>query len=283
MFLIDFPNIKDYHGQEVKFLQPKYDGHLAKIHKAKEAIVLTKNDKDITKKLYSCPKVAKIISLIPEHSILFGELFSQGAATDIPTLLKQGSELLQLRIFAAPIFRSLNLWNRDLCEVENILTKAGIPFAPTSLIEDVDVGMLLQAAVLEGLEGWVLKKSHLRGWYKLKPVKTIDAFVIVAKKSFSANHFGVLQSVTIGVYDGTKIKIIGDVGSGFTEEFRTAANFDELKGRVCEVEYDSFAKNKLRFPRFLRWREDKDAKDCTIKQLSSPSSGRTRNDLGPSL
>jgi len=281
MFLIEFPNIKDYHGQEVNFLQPKYDGHLAKIYKAEKVTILTKNDKDITEKLYSCSEVAKIISLIPEHSILFGELFSQGAATDVPTLLKQRSKFLQLRIFAAPIFKTKNLWNRDLLEVQTIIESAGIPFAPTKLVKEVDTEMLLQTAVLEGLEGWVLKKSHLKNWYKLKPIRTLDAFVIVAKKSFSANNFGELQSCTVGIYNGDKIKIIADVGGGYSKEFRASCNLDDLKDRVMEIEYDSFAKNKLRFPRFLRWREDKDSKNCTVEQLSSPSSGRTH--LGPSF
>ena len=275
-FILDFPKFRDFVDQDVEFIQPKFDGYLAKMHRAKEGVtVLTKNDKVITPKALACPAVAEVLAKIPKHSILFGELFSTGAATDVPTLLNQGSELLQLRIFAAPVFSTNNWFNANLIEVQRQLEEDwGIPFAETSRYADCTFTReeLLEAAVAEKMEGWVLKEKHMKGWYKLKPSKFIDAFVVTVNKSFSANNFGDMKSMTVGIYEQRNgkrlLRIIADVGGGWSKEFReTQPTTAQYKFKVCEIEYDSFMKNRLRFPRFVRWREDKDADQCTWDQI----------------
>jgi hypothetical protein len=267
-FIVDFPTFNRYHGQDIRYLQPKYDGHLLKIHRHPGALTtLSKNDIVNTDKVLSCPEVRKILDKIPDHTIAFAELFSKGAATDVPTLLNEGSSDLRLRLFAAPVFGSHNLFNKDLCDVQDWVEEAGIPFAPTSRIRwTVDVDALLLRAKEEGLEGWVLKKAHMKGWYKLKPTKELDAFVIGTKKSWSANYFGDLEGIVFAVYDGPKCVIIGETGNGFDDDERKI-DPKTLIDRVCEIEYDSFAKNRLKFPRFVRWRDDKEKKDCKWSQL----------------
>lgn len=278
-FLIPLPDFKDYTDQLVNFIQKKYDGHLVKIHFSKVLTVCTKNDKIITDKALSCPNVERILRRIPQNSILFGELFHRGAATDVPTLLNSGHNDLQLALFAAPIFSTKNIWNMDLCDVEKLLKENDLPFVETLRIGTITANLqhefewenfrskLLEKAVELRQEGWVLKFAHMKGWYKLKPTRTVDGFVVTCKKSFSANHFGEIQSLVVGVYDEVgKLKIIADVGGGLSEEQRKV-NPETLVGRVCEIEYDCLAKNRLRFPRFSRWREDKDSTDCKWSQL----------------
>jgi len=270
-FLIPFPEFKDYAMQEVSFLQLKYDGHLGKIYRGQGDVqIFSKNDIDITDKAMSCEQVAKVLSNVPKHSILFGELFSEGAAATVPTLLKQGSQELQFRAFAAPVFATNNWFNRDLIDTVEELETKGITCAYTARLQNgqVDREGLLARAVQKGIEGWVLKLSHMKGWYKLKPVKTADVVVTATKQSWTANHFGDLQCVVVSVYnDKGQLVTVGNVGTGFTEEFRKTVDRHTLLGKVCEVSFDSFMVNAMRFPRFVRWREDKNPQDCKWTQF----------------
>ena len=91
-------------------------------------------------------------------------------------------------------------------------------------------------------------------------------------QSFSSTHFGGLQGINIAVYKDNKVHDLGQVGSGFDLEYRksldTKEKRNELIGKVCEVAFDSIAANgKLRFPRFIRWRTDKNLKSCTMEQF----------------
>ena len=280
---ITFPKFKDYTNQKVNFIQPKFDGHLVKIYKGIKLTILTKNDKNITDKILTINNLKKQINLIPNYSVLFAELHCPGIfATSVPTMLNNADEQLQISIFAAPLFDNIGLNNgilgKDLIWILHRVASYGLQVVDTGLISNYNLSddwikRLLQKAIKQKLEGWVLKESHMQGWYKLKPVQTIDCFVISSSQSFSASFYGGLQSIHVACYkqdeDGKlKIQDLGDVGSGFTKEFRLSfegTNRFELVDRICEVAYDSVAANgKLRFPRFIRWRDDKNKKDCIL-------------------
>ena len=133
---------------------------------------------------------------------------------------------------------------------------------------------LLDEAVEKKIEGWVLKESHMEGWYKLKPVKAIDAFITDHQVSDSATYKGCLKSVSLGLLCKDKIHVhdLGKCGGGFTKEFKLSLNTpklrDDLLGKVIEVAYQSVTPGKkLQFPRFVRFRDDKDAGQCTVEQL----------------
>jgi len=283
---IEFPKFKDYIDQKVNYIQPKFDGHLVKIYKEQigeyiETSVFTKNDKDITKKICNIKHLHDMLICIPPNSILFGELHCPGIkATSIPTLLNNTDERLQISIFAAPILNRLNFQNEDLISIMNKVTFYNIPVINTkiTLLQNIrknTIERLLKEAEEQKLEGWVLKENHMSGWYKLKPVKTIDCFVISSSQSFSSSHYGGLQSISVACYkkdknDKLRIHLLGNVGSGFTKEFRLSfegVSRFALLDKICEVAYDSIAANgKLRFPRFIRWRDDKNKKDCVLEE-----------------
>ena len=118
----------------------------------------------------------------------------------------------------------------------------------------------------------ILKQEHCKGWFKVKPLKTVDAFVTGYTYSESDTKFGWLRAVQVSVWSVDKSQTrIASVGTGFTDEFRREMCGDKaesLINRVCEIEYDSIAANgKLKFPRFLRWRYDKSMEDCAVDQL----------------
>lgn len=267
MFIIDFPKFKRYSGQDVSWLQIKCDGHLAKIHKGKTATIFSKNDKDLTNKAMSCKQVRQILDKLPMHTIAFGELWHPDYhATSVPTMLNDGDDELKLTIFAAPLFATRNLFNKPLDLVADIVSEY-VEFVWTSKIETACIDSLLHRAMQVGQEGWVLKQAHMKGWYKLKPTNTVDAFVISTSRSFSANHYGEIKGVQIAVYKEDRVKVIADVGSGFEEEWRKS-DPKSVIGMVCEVEYDEVAANgRLKFPRFIRWRQDKRKEECDYEQL----------------
>lgn len=281
MIAIKFPKFKNYTNQKVNFIQPKLDGYLCKIRKTGfgDIYAWTKNNKEITKKLLAIKHIVTELDNLPDDSTIFGELHCPGVdATSVPTMLNDADEKLQLTVFAAPFIEGMNHIDNNLTNVMFIIRNLGLDAShadriPAGIITAPATKNLLQTAIERKWEGWVLKEGHMSGWYKLKPVKTLDAVVIGVYESFSSTHFGGLQAVHIAVYnpDGP-MHDLGHVGSGFKLEYRksldTKAKRDALIGKVCEVSYDKVgAKGGLRFPRFVRWRTDKNPKQCTTKQF----------------
>lgn len=274
--MIVFPKFKNYDGQYVKYIQPKMDGHLVKIIRGTNRLnILTKNNKDITKKVWDIDSLREMLENGSPHSIMFGEMHSPGIkATSVPTLLNNKDKRLKITVFAAPLLRAKNLFNTDLKDIMAHLHHCGVESTDTSIIDpersisEGCCGLLLQEATEKKLEGWVLKQGHMEGWFKLKPTKTVDAFVIGTSTSFSDTQYGGLKSISVAVWDSGVLCDLGTVGGGFELDFRMEVDKESLIDKVAEIEYDSVAaKGRLRFPRFIRWREDKDKKDCTIDQL----------------
>lgn len=277
---IEFPKFKDYTNQKVNYIQPKLDGHLAKIMVDGTSLqAFTKNDKDITKKLLAIDHIRKELDGLPLFSVVFAELYCPNVyATSVPTMLNDADEKLMLTAFAAPLLGGADLINEDFIGVIETLKMFGLDVAeiksvPENFVDKDDKEALLELAICNKWEGWVLKEEHMKGWYKLKPVKTVDAFVISTYQSFSSTHYGGLQSIGVAVWgENGKIHLIANVGSGFElkyrKQFDTHAKRANLLNRVCEVAFDSVAANgKLRFPRFIRWRDDKNINECTMEQL----------------
>ena len=288
MKLIEFPKFKNYTNQKVNFIQPKLDGHLTKIYKGESHLwqAYTKNNKVISDKLISIKHIEAELADLPCNSQIFAELHCPGVhATSVPTMLNEANEDLQLTVFAAPLLDNVDCFDRNLISIMEQLNSLGINVSFATLVKHDFINkaaqeILLKQAAKKKREGWVLKEGHMTGWYKLKPVKTIDAFVIGTYQSFSSTHYGGLQAIHIAVYkpDGT-IHDLGHVGSGFTLPYRKSLNTkikrDTLIGKVCVIEFDKVGmKGGLRFPRMAKddndnviWRTDKDPKQCTTEQL----------------
>ena len=281
---VKLPKFKNYTGQKVNFIQPKLDGHFTKVVRNSNFsfTITSKNDKDITKKVQAIKHIENELIAMPPNSCIMAELHCPGVfATNVPTMLNEANEKLMLTVFAVPWLDGENWSEQNLIDIMLKMDILGFDIAlPTSctyisqgFVNKKNKKILLERAIKNKFEGFVLKESHMTGWYKLKPVKTIDAVVIGTFKSFSTTHYGCLQGLQIIVYkqDG-KAHFLGQVGSGFKLEYRktldTQEKRDALIGRVCECAYDSIAaKGALRFPRFLRWRDDKDPKQCTTEQF----------------
>jgi bifunctional non-homologous end joining protein LigD len=153
-----------------------------------------------------------------------------------------------------------------------------------------------------GLEGIVAKRADAPyasgrspNWLKLKADRTAD-FVVVGftRPQGARSGFGALH---LGAYDGERLLYVGRAGSGFGDKqlADTRALLDARarksclcegplpKGRehvwvepelVCEVRYKEWTEEGLlRQPVFLRFREDKDPRECLYEDVAAESSG----------
>lgn len=289
MQAVGFPSFNKYKSQKVNWLQPKFDGHLAEIIKGRDgrASVYTKNKHDVSDKYFNVPHIREILEGLPVNTQVFAELHHPDKfATDVPTLLNAADPDLKLTAFAVPRLYGADLRNYLLDDAMDFIGRYMEAAQWEKFRGKADEQMknyLLKRAESEHLEGYVLKREHMAGWYKLKPVDDLDAFVTSTKTSTSLGYYGQLKSVRAGVWkdkpvggaggcdSNREIYDLGDV-PGFKEkdrwEFNTPEKRAALVGRVLRVKYSGLAaKGKLKWPHFAGWRTDKDKDQCTYSQV----------------
>jgi ATP-dependent DNA ligase len=131
------------------------------------------------------------------------------------------------------------------------------------------------------------------GMVKIKRIRTADC--VVAAFRFGKAE-GTVGSLILGMYDDGELHVVGHT-SGFNarekrellellEPYRTHERGSGEPSRwkseeelvweglrpelVCEVAFDHITGNRIRHgAKFLRWREDKEARECHISQLRS--------------
>ena len=123
--------------------------------------------------------------------------------------------------------------------------------------------------VNQGFEGIMIKDvdapyecKRNTFWMKWKPTITVDLKVVGLEEGTGRNQGRLGALVCEGIDDGKFISV--NVGSGYSDEDRDDywANSKDVIGRTAEVLCDVITQNQdgtysLRFPRFLRFRDDK--------------------------
>lgn len=263
-------------GLRLRYAHCKLDGHYVEIVKHDRLHVYTSTDREITHLLRHHDWFQRLAARLPTSHRIAGELWLPGkTSTDVPTAIANEADDLLFSAFAAFCVAE----NAPLEIVERYFTShIGTSFAPfhTIVSEDVD-GFLICNPVVLG-EGWVFKSGNRSDWYKWKPVNTADC-VVIGFTQGNGKYAGKIGSLVVGVYedDGRKMREVAQV-SGMTDaerdEFTTS--IAAYLGRVVEIEYQFVYKDTLtlRHPRYVRLRDDKKAKECTVHQLISTSDER---------
>lgn len=123
--------------------------------------------------------------------------------------------------------------------------------------------------VANGFEGIMIKSldapyecSRNKFWLKWKPTRTVDLQVVGLEEGTGRNKGRLGALVCHGIDDGKEITV--NVGSGFSDDERTDywKNSKYVVGRTVEILCDIITQNQdgtysLRFPRFVRFRDDK--------------------------
>jgi DNA ligase-1 len=123
--------------------------------------------------------------------------------------------------------------------------------------------------VNQGFEGIMIKDldapyecKRNTFWMKWKPTITVDLTVVGLEEGTGRNVGRLGALVCEGMDDGKFIQV--NVGSGYSDEDRDSywANSNLIVGRTAEILCDIITQNQdgsysLRFPRFVRFRDDK--------------------------
>jgi bifunctional non-homologous end joining protein LigD len=127
--------------------------------------------------------------------------------------------------------------------------------------------------VKQGGEGVVLKRlsslyaegKRNKDWIKVKKFSTYDA-IIIGYHPGTGKYKSLFGALLVGQYVDSKLQEVARV-SGMTDEQRTTIwkNKDKFLGTVIEFKAQNPTKAKrYRHPEFLRFRNDKNPKDCTF-------------------
>lgn len=243
--IVQFLKVKKYVDEQVQWVQPKYDGHCILVtHDG----IYTRTHIDIQDKL-------EFMNLkVPDGTCVVGELHRPDAfSTDVKTLINAQSDHLKFSAFAIPRHEGICLADKDVLVCNKLLERLGFESPKTYPVILHSIEKWLDLAVSNKQEGWVLKNFNYAGWYKIKPHHTLDLKVVGTTTSDSVTRNGLLKAVQVADCDG---RILASVGTGFSNVQRHVDK-KSLIGRIAEIQYDGMAGKHLRFPRFVRWRDDK--------------------------
>lgn len=211
-------------------------------------------------------------------SIFDGEIFSRGLSSDTVHDMVRGDVVYK----CWDVLRLNGKWTVQLSweKRQALLRQAMQQMIKLPWMQPVEWGTnpaaLLKAVRARQGEGLIRKQRSLPygvRWAKVKGEETFDVVVTGFEMSTEGKYAkeGWIKGIKFGQYIKGRggLLIMKDCGqtSGITEEMRAevTAFREKIIGRVMEVGCQlRLPSGKLRHPKFLRWRDDKNAKDCVF-------------------
>jgi len=284
--------------------EPKLDGTRALIFidkKKKVFRIINRRNREIS---YRYPEF-NFFNNVKESCILDGEIvvFNEKGLPDFNLLQQreQTENKIEIKIKSKTIpacfvvFDILKLKEKDLRRLglekrKEILSKNVVKEDEyfkkiISYCDGIKLWKIVKKLKLEGViakrKNSIYREGRSEDWLKIKNFKSVDAIVIGFTKEKRE-----ISALALGLYKDGKIFYIGKVASGLDEDkiktflkiarktkpFKVEnlnAKINFVKPEiVAEIKYMEFTKKKeLRVPIFLRFRFDKDVKECTLDEL----------------
>ncbi len=286
----------------------KYDGFRCQIHKKGGKVRLfTRNLEDVTDKFPEVADSASRIDgdfILDSEVVGYkdGFLPFQVLSRRIQRKyeIDEMAREIPVRVFVFDvIYRDGDVTSMPLYKRREILKKIIPGEGIIKMAEHVESGFeeFYKEAVSRGLEGIMIKSlssPYIPGkrvgyWYKLKPDKETLDVVVTAAEHGEGRKGGMYTSFHVAVRSDTGLLEVGKVSSGFSDEELKEMNrmisgliIDEgeiatVKPEiVIEVMYQEIQRSPhypsgfaLRFPRFVRFRRDKSAREIdTIERVN---------------
>ena len=210
-----------------------------------------------------------------------------------PTLLEQ--QPVTYQVFDVLYCDGFDLRAAPLIERKELLKRLLTPHPAIRYSDHVreqgeELFKLARERGLEGILAKRLRSGYTMGrsadWVKLKSVREVDAVV----GGFTAPRGGreCFGALILGLYDGAKLRYIGDAGSGFSQDSLRAvwSKLDKLRTEkspfadppvtsekatwvepelVARIKFTEWTSDhRLRAPVFLDLRDDVEPGDCTV-------------------
>ena len=273
MWLPNLVHPTEWRGQKsqpVNFIHKKENGRrLTILHSDKGIQALTKSRAhhlDVSSHLWWRKWFKDLVTWMPPFSAIDGELILPGEPnTEVISALKNNRIDLCFMPFAVPCWNSKEVPFDTLEEVEAFAKKSGLSFPAWSLYKGETRKVLEERAREEKIEGYVLKENANCGWYKVKPLKTVECFVTGIKPGYG-KYTGMCGALLVSVDRGGKQVEVAAI-SGMSDLQRSAMGEDTV-GRIVEVQFQNLgAGGRLIHPQFVRFRDDKTTTDCTWNRI----------------
>jgi len=266
----EFKKAKKYRPEKLKFpviIEEKIDGMQLRLMQ-KFACSRRINCLGYYDNLFK--KLPSEIQNLASHIPVDGELYWPGhSASSISTALATDPTGLKFKGFHIPIFEGYPHEHLDkIAELGISIPRVFLGYCESKeelYCKPPGEDCLEFHAREWEVEGWILKERiRIVRWWKFKLEETYDLVVTGHNISTAGRHKGKLKSLRCSAWVGGNFIEVANV-SGMTDAQRYHFKPENDYGRVCEVKCQEIAsKGRLRHPRFICWRNDKNAKECII-------------------
>jgi ATP-dependent DNA ligase len=190
----------------------------------------------------------------------------------------------------------------EFCErreaLQRLLAEPAFESAPVELIATAETAQGAREWLAHA-EGAIAKErsapyrpGERKGMFKVKRVRTLDAVIVGWRPG---KEPGTVGALILGLYDGDELRVVGHCSGLSAAEKRRLPDFlapyqSGEKGSgdpsrwsggkdlawiglrpelVVEIEFDHVSAGRIRHgAKLMRWREDKDPRECTFDQLN---------------